>query len=75
MAIPIPPDWKPKVGLKPLGTGAAMDPTTGVAELKAGMVGPGIGAGRAALAKDRLSIAVILLKRLLVRSLVCNRNR
>lgn len=44
----------------------------GPEEGKAGMVVPCAGAGRAVLAKDRLFRDVMLLSRLLVRSLVCN---
>lgn len=58
--------------LKPLETGAPMEPTMGLEEGKADMVAPCTGAGRAALAKDRLFRVVMLLSRLLVRSLVCN---
>ena len=53
-------------------TGAPMEPTMGPEEGKAGMVVPCAGAGRAVLAKDRLFRDVMLLSRLLVRSLVCN---
>lgn len=59
------------LGLKPLETG----PTIGPEEGKADMVVPCTGAGRAEFAKDRLFRDVILLSRLLVRSLVCKKNK
>lgn len=49
-----------------------MEPTMGPGEGKADMVVPCTGAGRGELANDRLFRDVMLLSRLLVRSLVCD---
>lgn len=57
--------------LKPLETGAPIEPSMGLGEGKAAMVVPCTGAGRAVLAKDRL-FKDVMFRRLLVRSLVCN---
>lgn len=74
MPIPMPPAWKPIGGLKPLETEAPMGPIMGLGEGKAAMVVPCTGAGRAVLPMDRLFREVMLLSRLLVRSLVCKRK-
>lgn len=75
MPIPMPPAWKPIGGLKPLETEAPMGPIMGLGEGKAAMVVPCTGAGRAVLPMDRLLREVMLLSRLLVRSLVCKRKK
>lgn len=49
-----------------------MGPIMGLGEGKAAMVVPCTGDGRAGFAKERLFRDVMLLRRLLVRSLVCN---
>lgn len=49
-----------------------MGPIMGLGEGKAAMVVPCTGAGRGGFAKERLFRDVMLLRRLLVRSLVCN---
>lgn len=69
--MPMPPAEKPMGALKPLDTGAAMEPIIGLEEGKPEMVELCTGAGRAALAIDRLFNDVMLFRRLLVRSLVC----
>lgn len=69
MPIPMPPVWKPIAGLKPFETEVPMEPTIGPEEGNVDMVDPCTGAGRAVFAMDR---DVMLLRRLLVRSLVCN---
>lgn len=71
----MPPAWKPMDGLKPLETGAPMEPTMGPGEGKAAMVELCTGEGRAVLANERLFSEVMLLSRLLVRSLVCKKNK
>lgn len=59
-------------GLKPLETGAPIEPIMGLEVGKADMVVPCTGPGRGVLARDMLLRDVMLLRRLLVRSLVCN---
>lgn len=61
--------------LKPLETEAPMGATIGVEEGKTEMVVPCTGAGRGVLAKDKLFRDVMLFRRLLVRSLVCNTKK
>lgn len=72
MPIPRPPVWKLMGALKPLEVwapmGLIMEPEDG----KGAMVEPCTAAGRGVLAKERLFRDVMLLRRLLVRSLACN---
>lgn len=72
MPIPTLPVWKVVGGLKPLEIWAPMGPIMVPEEGKAAMVEPCTGAGRGVLPKERLFRDVMLLRRLLVRSLACN---
>lgn len=72
MPIPMPPVWKLMGVLKPLEIWEPMGPIMVPEEGKAAMVEPCTGAGRGALARERLFRDVMLLRRLLVRSLACN---
>lgn len=74
MPIPMPPVWKLMGGLKPLEIWAPLGPIMEPEEGKAVMVEPCTGAGRGALAKERLFRDVMLFRRLFVRSLACNRR-
>lgn len=74
MASAMPPAEKPICVLKPLDTGAPMEPIMGLEDGKPEMVELCTGAGRAVLASDRLFSDVMLFRRLLVRSLACNRK-
>lgn len=74
MASPMPPAEKPICTLKPLDTGPPMEPIMGLEDGKPEIVEFCTGAGRAVLASDRLFSDVMLFRRLLVRSLACNRK-
>lgn len=75
MPIPMPPVWKPMGVLKPLEIWAPMGLIMEPEEGKDAMVEPCTGAGRGVLAKERLFRDVMLLRRLLVRSLVCSKKQ